>query len=127
MCLASKNRFCKKFMQFHAGHLGYQRTLKKLQENFYWPCHTIEVRDFVLGCEVCQQEKSVHHLPAGLLEPLTLPKQKWADVSMDFIMGLPKTDNGFDGILTVVDGATKMVHLVPLQQTIIAAEIALIY
>ena len=37
----------------YAGHLGYQRTLKKLQENFYWPDHTIEVRDFVLGCEVC--------------------------------------------------------------------------
>ena len=111
----------------YAGHLGYQRTLKKLQENFYWPDHTIEVRDFVLGCEVCQQEKSVHRLPAGLLEPLTLPEQKWADVSMDFIMGLPKTDNGFDGILTVVDRATKMVHLVPVQQTITAAETALIY
>ena len=99
----------------YAGHLGYQRTLKKLQENFYWPDHTIEVRDFVLGCEVCQQEKSVHRLPAGLLEPLTLPEQKWADVSMDFIMGLPKTDNGFDGILMVVDRATKMVHLVSVQ------------
>ena len=66
----------------------------------------------MLGCEVCQQEKSVHRLPTGLLEPLTMLEQKWADVSMDFIMGLPKTDNGFDGILTVVDRATKMVHLV---------------
>ena len=111
----------------YAGHLGYRRTLQKLQENFYWPDHTIEVRDFVLGCEVCQQEKSVHRLPAGLLEPLTLPEQKWADVSMGFILGLPKIDSGFDGILTVVDRATKMVHLVPVQQTITASEIALIY
>ena len=45
------------------------------------------MRDFVLGCEVYQQEKSVHRLPACLLEPLTLPEQKWADVSMDFIIG----------------------------------------
>ena len=81
----------------------------------------------MLGCEVCQEEKSVHRLPAGLLEPLALPEQKWANVSMDFIMGLPKTDNGFDGFLIVVDRATKMVHLVPVQQTITAAEIALIY
>ena len=66
----------------------------------------------MLGCEICQQEKGVHRLPAGLLEPLTLPEQKWADVSMDFIMGLPKTGDGFDGILIVVDRATKMVHLV---------------
>ena len=42
-------------------------------------------------------------------------------------MGLPKTDNGFDRILKVVDRATKMVHLVPVQQTITAAETALIY
>ena len=70
----------------YAGHLGYQKTLKKLQENFYWPDHTLDVRDFVLSCEVCQQEKSVHRLLAGLLEPLTLPEQKWADVSMGFIM-----------------------------------------
>ena len=95
----------------YAGHLGYQKTLKKLQENFYWPDHTLDVRDFVLSCEVCQQEKSVHRLPAGLLEPLTLPEQKWADVSLDFIMGLPKSEEGYDGILTVVDRTTKMVHL----------------
>ena len=54
----------------------------------------------------------MNKLPAGLLEPLTLPEQKWADVSMDFIMGLPRTDSGNDGILTVVDRATNMVHLV---------------
>ena len=81
----------------------------------------------MLGCEICRQEKSVHRLPAGLLEPLTLPEQKWADVSMDFIMGLPKAETGHDGILTVVDRATKMVHLVPVQQTISAAEIARVY
>ena len=101
----------------YAGHLGYQKTLKKIQSNFYWTDLILDVRDFVLGCPVCQQEKSVHKVPAGLLEPLTLPEQKWADVSMDFIMGLPRTDNGNDAILTVVDRATKMVHLVPVKQT----------
>ena len=111
----------------YAGHLGYQKTLKKLQENFYWPDHTLDVRDFVLSCEVCQQEKSVHRLPAGLLEPLTLPEQKWADVSMDSIMGLPKSEEAYDGILTIVDRATKMVHLAAVHQTIIAAKTAHVY
>ena len=111
----------------YAGHLGYQKTLKKLQQHFYWLDHTLEIRDFVLSCEICQQEKSVHHVPAGLLEPLTLPEQKWADVSLDFIMGLPKSAKGYDGILTVVDRATKMVHLVAVNQTITAAEIALVF
>ena len=91
----------------YAGHLGYQNMLKKLQENFYWSEHTLDVRDFVLNCEVCHQEKSVHHLPTGLLEPLTLLEQKWVDIIMDFIMGLPRSEQGYGGILTVVDRAQK--------------------
>ena len=31
-----------------AGHLGYQKTLKELQQNFHWPDLTIEVRDYIL-------------------------------------------------------------------------------
>ena len=111
----------------YAGHLGYQKTLKKLQQHFYWPDHTLEIRDFVLSCEICQQEKSVHRVPAGLLEPLTLPEQKWADVSLDFIIGLPRSTEGYDGILIVVDRATKMVHLVVVNQTITVAETALVF
>ena len=37
----------------YAGHLGYQKTLKQIQMTFCWPDLTIEVRDYVLGCEVC--------------------------------------------------------------------------
>ena len=37
----------------YAGHLGYQKTLKKLQQHFHWPDHTLEIRDFVLSCEIC--------------------------------------------------------------------------
>ena len=80
------------------------------------------MREFILSCPVCQQEKSEHCVPAGLLQPLKLPEQKWADVSMDFIMGLPRSKSGNDGILTVVDRATKMVHLAPVRQTIRSEE-----
>ena len=111
----------------YSGHVGYQKTLKKIQQNFYWPDHTLDIREFVTSCPVCQVEKSVHRQPAGLLQPLQLPDQKWADVSLDFIMGLPKSESGRDGILTVVDRATKMVHLIPVYQTITAAETARVY
>ena len=47
--------------------------------------------------------------------------------ALDFVMGLPVSEKKNDGILTVVDRATKMVHLVPVQQTITAAETARVY
>lgn len=71
---------------------------------------------FYVGCEIFQQEKSAHRLPVGLLEPFALHEQKWADVSMDLIVGLPRFDEGNDGILTIVDRPMKMVHLVPVQR-----------
>ena len=71
----------------YSGHLEYQKTLKKIQKTFYWTDLVLDVQDFVLGCPVCQQKKSINKFLARLLEPLTLPEIKWADVSMDFIMG----------------------------------------
>ena len=75
-------------------------------------------------CEVYQKEKSVSRIPAGLLELLTLPENKWADVSMDFIMGLPVSSKGHNWIPTVGDKATKMVHVVPVKQTISVSKTA---
>ena len=87
----------------------------------------LDVRDFVLGCLVYQQEKSVNKGLVGLLEPLTLPEQKWASVSMHFIMGLPRSRNGNNGILTIVDCAIMMIHLVSVKQTITASETTQVY
>ena len=60
----------------YSGHLGYQKTLKQIQKTFYWTDLVLDVRDFVLGCPVCQQEKSVTKLPAGLLEPSNTARTK---------------------------------------------------
>ena len=42
-------------------------------------------------------------------------------------MGLPKSESGRDGILTVVGRATKMAHLIPMYQTITVVETARVY
>ena len=42
-------------------------------------------------------------------------------------MGLPKSDNGNDGILIVVNRATKMVHLAPVKQTIMVIDTTRVY
>lgn len=47
--------------------------------------------------------------PMGLLQPLPIPLQVWANVSMDFIGGLPESQ-GFDTNLVAVDQLTKYLH-----------------
>ena len=47
------------------------------------------VREFVESCPTCQLEKTDHTLRKGSLQFLTLPKVKWQEVSINFIMDLP--------------------------------------
>jgi hypothetical protein len=47
---------------------------------------------------------------AGPLQSLPVPTWKWDDISMDFIVGLPRTSKGYDSIWDIVDRLTKTTH-----------------
>ena len=110
----------------YAGHPGYTRTLEVTKQFFYWNNMTVEVRQFVLDCPVCQTEKGSHMKPSGKLMPLDLPSRKWSHVAIDFVVGMPKQNN-CDAILTVVDKATKMCHFIACTEQISAKEVAVLY
>ena len=69
-------------------------------------------------------EKSDHTLSRGQLQSTEIPTEKWKDVSLDFITDLPESLNNFDSILTVIDKATRMTHLIPCRKKITATETA---
>jgi hypothetical protein len=51
----------------------------------------------------------------GLLQPLSVPGWKWDDIVMDFIVGLPTMQRGFDSIWVIVDHLTKSAHFIPVK------------
>ena len=51
--------------------------------------------------------KVVHLKSAGPLQSLPISEGKWEDISMDFIVGLPKTSKGYDSIWVIVDHFTS--------------------
>jgi hypothetical protein len=106
-----------------AGHEGMQKTLHRLRADFYIPGDRALVRDLVRTCTTCQRNKTATSQPAGLLQPLEVPSQVWADISIDFIEGLPKV-GGKSLILTVVDRFSKYAHFIALGHPYTATTVA---
>jgi hypothetical protein len=48
---------------------------------------------------------------------LQVSKWKWEEIVMDFIMGLPRTQLGYDSIWVIVDRLTKVAHFIPVKTT----------
>jgi hypothetical protein len=64
----------------------------------------------VVKFDICEHNKGETIRTIGTLQPLPLPPAIWTDISMDFIVGLPKYGNE-SGIMDVVDHLSKYDHL----------------
>jgi hypothetical protein len=92
-----------------ASHQGFFKTYRHIRERLSWKGLKQDIMRHVSECVTCHQKKSKHALPAGLLQPLPIPEQKWESISMDFITGLPKVQ-GKDCIYVLVNKLAKFAH-----------------
>ncbi|WVZ89435.1 hypothetical protein U9M48_035844 [Paspalum notatum var. saurae] len=56
-----------------------------------------------------------------------VPEWKWEEITMDFIVGLPRTQKGYNSIWVVVDRLTKVAHFIPVNTTYSGAKLAELY
>jgi hypothetical protein len=70
----------------------------------------IEIARYVARYDTCRCVKAIHMKAAGTLQSLPIPTRKWEDISMDFIVGLPRAVKGYDSIWVIVDLLTKIAH-----------------
>jgi hypothetical protein len=72
------------------GHFGTKKTEQVLADHSFWPKMRRDVERHVLQCVSCHKAKSRLN-PHGLYTPLPIPSVPWEDISMDFVIGLPRT------------------------------------
>jgi hypothetical protein len=105
------------------GHFGAKKTADILAGHFFWPQMRKDVERFVARYATCQKAKSCLN-PHGLYLPLPVPSAPWEDISMDFVLGLPRNRKGRDCVFVVVDRFSKMAHFIPCHKTDDASNIA---
>ncbi|GKD93420.1 RNA-directed DNA polymerase [Tanacetum coccineum] len=82
-----------------AGHFGRDKTLALLREQFYWPRMGRDVNRLLERCHV----------------------------SLDFVLGFPRTQLAKDSVMVVVDLFSEMAYFVPCSKTFDASQVARLY
>jgi hypothetical protein len=96
-------------------HPGSTKMYQDLKKHYWWTKMKIEIARYVARCDTCRRVKAVHMKTTGPLQSLPIPTWKREDISMDFIVGLPKTAKRFDSIWVIVDRLTKIAHFLPVK------------
>lgn len=96
-----------------SGHPGRDATIALLSRKFFWPGMHQQARQFSKNCAVCGRATIWRDKKRGLLKPLPIPQRIWQEISMDFITGLPQSDDGCTTLLVVTDRLSKGTMLIP--------------
>ncbi|EOY32328.1 Uncharacterized protein TCM_040115 [Theobroma cacao] len=132
VCVPEENQLRQAIMEkahssTYALHPGSTKMYRTIRENYWWPGMKRDVAEFVAKCLVCQQVKAEHQRPAGTLQSLPVPEWKWEHVTMDFVLGLPRTQRGKDAIWVIVDRLTKSAHFLAVHSTYSIEKLAQLY
>ena len=79
-------------------HLKTIKMYQDLRKNYWWNGMKNDIREYVIKCLTCQHVKVKHQQLARLHQNIFIPKWKWESLTMDFIIGLPRTQKGCDSI-----------------------------
>jgi hypothetical protein len=108
-------------------HLGGNKMYHDLKATYWWYGMKRDVDEYIALCDTCQQVKAEHQQPVGLLQSLQVPEWKWEEIVMDFIVGLPRTQSGYDSIWVIMDRLTKVAHFIPIKTTYSGPQLAELY
>lgn len=120
------DKICK-LLHDDRAHIGACRTYDMLRHMMFFHDMRRRINKYVADCPECQKAKPRRGLPYGDLQPVPTPRSPLSTLCLDFIVGLPMTDNGIDAILLIVDKFTKFIRYILGKTTWTAEEWATAY
>ncbi|KAM3873593.1 retrovirus-related Pol polyprotein from transposon 412 [Diretmus argenteus] len=93
------------------GHQGVERTTELVRQRCYWPGMSVDIKQWVQGCERCQVAKDSGSVPHSFMGHL-LASQPNEIIAIDFTL-LEPSHNGFENVLVMTDVFSKYTMAVP--------------
>lgn len=109
-----------------AARVGRDKAVAQHQARFFWPKLRRDVCRFLELCFICQLYKG-GSLNTGLYLLLTIPNTIWEDLSLNFVLGLPRTNRDNNSVMVVVDRFSKMTHFLSCKKTYDDQNVALLF
>lgn len=96
-------------------HVGFDKTLHKVREHFWFPGMTTFVQKYLSHCLVCIKRKGHSGPKQGLLHPIEKTAVPFHTVHLDCTGPFSASSEGHKHVLLLVDGFTKFCLLKPLK------------
>jgi hypothetical protein len=108
-------------------HPGSTKMYHDLKCKYWWYGMKRAIAKYVALCDNCQRIKAECERPARLLQPLKIPEWKWEEISMDFVVGLSKTQSSYDSIWVIIDHLSKVAHFILVKTTYKGSKLVELY
>ena len=86
-----------------------------------------DVAEYISKCLKYQKVKAENKHPIGKLQLIELLEWNWDQITIDFVIGLPRTIEVYDAIWVIVDRLTKSAHFIPIKVTFAGERLDEIY
>lgn len=97
-------------------HLGTQKTLKKIQEKYYWPRMSTEIKRYCSACEECKRSKHPNTNQTPTMGRQKVADLPWQIISVDYVGPFPRSKQGNTMLLVITDLFSKFVVIQPMRE-----------
>lgn len=104
------------------GHPGFERCYDTVAKSWYIHGLTKHLRKYIRHCPDCLVLQTRRHRPYGSLQPIESPSLPFDTLTLDFILAMPLSEEGYDCSMTVSDKFSKRCTYIPGKSTWSAGE-----
>ena len=98
-----------------SSHFGIEKTAKRIERYFYFPCLRRYVRMHIKNCLSCIMTKRKSGPGQGELHPIPRRRRPFDVIHIDHVGPFPTTARGNKYVFGLIDNLTKFVFIVPVK------------